>query len=240
VRCLLRLRSGLVGRIIIYVDREDPLAPGQAERLLAMTPDLTLREGDKVTGWGEQTVAREIQVFHDVAGEVDPQSYIAKVDSDIYFLSDRVFKNVLASGSDLYGHPEDYWQPFIYSQGGCYFLKASLARAMTGFDPGVFSAARDLMNDTPRARRGELCGTLPEDAVVYLVARGNTSAISLRPFYEDQGSLAFGSLIHFQGTRDIMLQFAQRYSPAVYPLKKLKAVLKRSWRDLTTAGRVRE
>ena len=86
--------------------------------------DVETFKSDKVTGWGIQTVVNEFKAFDKISNIIKKDDYIAKIDSDILFISDNIFKFVLDSKKLLVG--DGLYNNYSYAQGGCYFLKNSI------------------------------------------------------------------------------------------------------------------
>ena len=190
-----------MGNIYLYIDHDNFLTAVQLKKLNTLKLDFTIRRWNTVTGYGEQTILNELEAFKEVGAEVDPESYIAKVDSDVLFLSDEIFLRVLKSDDLVVGQLEDYWEPFVYVQGGCYFLRSSLAVQLMDFDKDIFSRVLVMMNNPTAKSRNRSINICPEDATIYLIAKDKTSKISFRDFY---GS----SVIHFRD-KNGMLEYAK-------------------------------
>lgn len=202
-----------VGTVYLYVDRDDFFTDSQIALLRRMVPRLVIRKSDhKTTGLGEQAIANQLRAFLRVGEEIGEDDYLAKVDSDILFVSDQVFHDVLRSGDDAVGQVCDYWEPFLFFQGGCYFLKGSVLSEFATFDRSIMPAVLASMNNETARKQGKVFTTYTEDAVVYSFLKTRTDRVVLRSYYGEEHDLydlrnSF-SMIHFQQTRDVMLNHA--------------------------------
>jgi glycosyltransferase involved in cell wall biosynthesis len=113
-----------IGRTHLFIDKEDPLHDRQIEQIKATKLAVEINLHDRVTGWGAHTIINQLKAFRDVASNLKPHDYLAKLDSDILFLNPYVFKKALKANADLVGSRGGS-DLFSYTQGGCYFLRAS-------------------------------------------------------------------------------------------------------------------
>jgi hypothetical protein len=212
LKSLAALRSASLGNVYLYIDKEDFLTEMQMRSLKKLRSDLIVRKREKFSWAGEQTVRVELQVFKDISEEIDPEHYVAKVDSDVLFISDDVFASVLKSGDNLLGHKETWCAPFFFTQGGCYFLKSSFIPQLSDFNKDIFAEVFDKVNnETMKAKNRSVPGC-PEDAVIYSIARSKTDKISFIDFY---GS----SVVHFNERKHEMLDFYKSEKMFVYGAK---------------------
>lgn len=124
LRSLARLNAPYVGSVYLYIDSNDPLTDEQIGELDSIALDTVVVPTSAIKGWGVGMVSIEISAFAEVAGKAQQGDYIAKVDSDIAFVSDRIFEYVLRSGCDLVG--DGPYINYKYAQGGMYFLNARI------------------------------------------------------------------------------------------------------------------
>ena len=217
-----------IGTVYLYVDRDDSFTRVQVDLLHRLIPRLVIRESDnKTTGLGAQAIANEVGVFLDVGKEIEPEDYLAKVDSDILFVSDDVFHDVLQSGDDAFGDICDYWDPFLFFQGGCYFIKGGLLSEFRDFDSSIMPSVLAEMNNEIARQKGRVFATYTEDAVIYSFLKTKTDRIRLTRFYgceQDICDLSKRcSLIHFQQTRHVMERNAGRNAVKVWLRHRLMA-----------------
>lgn len=213
LKSLIRLRSKFIGNIYLYIDKEDFLNEKQLSILNSLNFNFKVRKctGLKgytfINGWVEQALITELQVFKEVSSEIGPQSYIAKADSDIFFISDEIFFQVLKSNCLMVGQMEGYWEPFLFCQGGLYFIKSSLAfQLKDSFNENTcFEVLREMNNETAK-RKNMSWSTLPEDAAVTFLARSLTDKICFKSFFGRYSNHFKGSVIHFKNKKE-MLKF---------------------------------
>jgi hypothetical protein len=168
LKSLARLRLPFLGRIYLYVDKDDFLTPAHADALTALGLDVVAKKSNRVTGWGESAVGVETRAFAELSREINPDDYLAKLDSDVIFISDRTFNEVRASGQDLFGQLVDYWEPALFFQGGCYFIRGALLSEFKNFDMAVLPRTMAaLSNETANARKRFLKDSCPDEAAVF-------------------------------------------------------------------------
>jgi hypothetical protein len=204
LRSLKKLNCNRVGSISLYIDRDDYLDSGKIAELDRLFPGINIAKSRRVTGWGEETVAVETQVFAELAVRVHPESFIAKTDSDIAFRGDRAFSSASELNADLSGLANDRHAPLIYPIGGCYFIKARIAARMQSYSAEVFSETLSLMNNPEaRKRNSESFTNCPEDAAIYVIIKRLGGKVSYIPQFSR-------SIMHFSGQKSEMLRYDQR------------------------------
>jgi hypothetical protein len=88
----------------------------------------------------------ELKAYREIVGRMGAQDYLVKFDSDVLFLSDKIFRFVAMSGaaaigtsaSQLHGHQDQE----DYMQGGCYFIGAKELRTIVNISITKTSLAR--------------------------------------------------------------------------------------------------
>jgi hypothetical protein len=212
LKSLERLNLDSVGNIHLFIDKQDYLSSTHSEALNRLALNLVIHKGEKVWGWGYADVTAEIKSFLQVAAATPSQDYVAKTDSDVLFLSGETFSKVLESGQDAYGHLVNYWEPVIYFQGGCYFIKAALLGEFRSFDMDILPRVLEAMNnETARSRQRFHRDACPEDAAIYHFLKTKTDRIALKEFFGSRRDLydlkkAF-TMIHYNGCREKMTRF---------------------------------
>lgn len=234
LKSLSALRSAFLGNVYLYIDKEDFLTETQARSLKKLSLNPTVRKCNKLSWGGEQTIRTELQAFKDISEEVSPEHYVAKVDSDILFISNDVFARVLKSGDHLLGEKETWCDPFIFTQGGCYFLKSSFIPQLGDFKENIFEEVLKKVNNETMKAKNRSIETCPEDATIYSIAKTKTDKIRFIDFYHT-------SVLHFKTNKDEMIEFyrpdkifkyklnrflSKRLPP---PLKSVIKNLKNAW-----------
>jgi len=77
-------------------------------------------------GWGAEQISNIWRAYAIAANEANDSDIIARIDSDVFFFNDMIFRAVERSDADLIG--DGHFVNFEYTQGGCYFFKASAVR----------------------------------------------------------------------------------------------------------------
>lgn len=187
LRSLERVRGPCLGRIFVGEDPDDPIGGEGKARLKGLGSDIVCACWGKVTGYGVTTVVSELAAFRDVAAQVDKADWIAKVDSDVLFLNDKIFRRVTRMNSDLVGHEELAWRPFAYSQGGCYFLRAAFVPCLDDLDEGAVTREADRLlsrfHDVAAAKDMWKMPQCPEDALIHRLVTARHGRIKLEHYY---------------------------------------------------------
>ena len=212
LRSMERLGSPWVGKVFVFMDCDHPLTEAQVGTLeQEVTRPLAITQTKHAMAWGgPYVIANERIAFDQVAKQVGPDDYIAKVDSDLIFLSDRTLAEVIETGADMLGQP-NLNGCFRYTQGGCYFLKAS-------FVPGLVAQPPEGEIESVARRLGHERANCPEDAVIYSLARRRGGRIRFRSFYLplyklgriSEADRERFSVVHFEGCRREMLNVMAR------------------------------
>jgi len=187
LQSLARVRGTYLGGVFIGMDPDDPISSADRASLEKLGLPVKFGEWGKVTGYGEVTVLSELAAFRDVAARVAEGDWIAKVDSDVLFLSDWIFHHVGQQDRDLIGHKEQAWGTFAYSQGGCYFLRAGFVSklAAVGRDE-VHTAADTLLHefhDVAESKGMWKMPQCPEDALIHRLVDRHGGRIKLVRYY---------------------------------------------------------
>lgn len=211
LKSLQSLNLRCLGNIYIHIDRDDFLTAGQINRLMRLKLRIIIEKSGRIAHCGEELIAAEIKAFLEVGEEINPEDYIAKIDSDILFVSGDIFLRVLESGKDAVGQLCNWWEPFVYFQGGCYFIKGSLIPEFRNFDKSILPAVMALMNNETALKRGRVCCEYCEDAVIFYFIKTKTGSIILKNFYGPKYCI-FSlnrkfSVVHFEGRRDEMIKY---------------------------------
>lgn len=80
----------------------------------------------KSMGWGAKQIGWIWRAYRLAAENAADDDIIARVDSDIFFFNDTIFRAVARSDADLVG--DGHYVNFEFCQGGCYFFRASAVR----------------------------------------------------------------------------------------------------------------
>jgi hypothetical protein len=165
-----------IGNVYLYIDRNDFFTPEQRLLLKKLKLNIKLIKAASVSGWGAETVIVELQAFFKIKREISSDDYLAKVDSDVLFISDNLFKVVLNESALLIGEKEVYWSPCVFTQGGCYFLKGELISNISFLNNKEFfpvlikiltEQTKRALNKVARRRNLVILFSCPEDAAVF-------------------------------------------------------------------------
>jgi hypothetical protein len=133
------LGSPYLKGVSVFVDEGDFFDADQLAALDCLWHSVRVEPWPRITGWGPETVARQVRAFAKVAEGLDPDDYIAKIDSDLLFIDRWIFPLVLRSGVDVVG--DGRYIDFRYFQGGCYFIRRSLVPLLEPYGDGALLKA---------------------------------------------------------------------------------------------------
>ncbi len=117
--------------VIVFSDTDQPLSADQIAALDELIPGIRVINWPKSIGWGPTQIGWIWKAYALAAEGAADDDVIAKVDSDVYFFNDRIFRAVERSPADLIG--DGHFVGFNYCQGGCYFFRASAIREVSAF-----------------------------------------------------------------------------------------------------------
>ena len=113
-------------KVLVFSDEEMPLSAAQIDAIRALVPGIRVVPWPKSMGWGATQIGWIWRAYDLAAEDAADDDIIARVDSDVFFFNDMIFRAVVRSDADFVcdGHHVD----FQYGQGGCYFFRASAVR----------------------------------------------------------------------------------------------------------------
>ena len=123
---LVKHADGIDFRVLIFSDNDQPLSVAQIQVIQTLIPNSEVIPWPKSMGWGEEQIGWIWRAYQRAAEGAADNDYIARIDSDVFFFNDRIFRAVGRSNADLVG--DGHFVNFEYCQGGCYFFKASAVR----------------------------------------------------------------------------------------------------------------
>lgn len=118
--------GGFPFTVQIFNDEEQPLSEPQIALIEALVPGVRVITWPKSMGWGVKQIDSIWKAYAMAALDAADGDFIARIDSDVFFFNDRIFRAVARSDADLIG--DGHYVNFEYCQGGCYFLRASAVR----------------------------------------------------------------------------------------------------------------
>lgn len=130
--------------VIVFSDTDQPLSAEQIAALDELIPGIRVINWPKSMGWGATQIGWIWKAYALAAEGAADDDVIARVDSDVYFFNDRIFRAVERSSADLIG--DGHFVDFKYCQGGCYFFRAKAIRQI-----GAFLAQRSLSDELDAA-----------------------------------------------------------------------------------------
>lgn len=118
--------KGVPFRVFIFSDNEQPLSDAQTAAIESLIPGARVLPWPKSMGWGATQIASIWRAYALVAGDAAADDIIARIDSDVFFFNDTIFRVIARSDADLVG--DGHYVNFRFCQGGCYFFRASAVR----------------------------------------------------------------------------------------------------------------
>ncbi|WP_082879766.1 glycosyltransferase family A protein [Methylomonas methanica] len=119
---LLKFSSNHNFKIYVFNDNEQPLSDAQILSIQNLIPGTKVIPWPKSMGWGANQIKTIWQAYGEVAEHALDNDIVARVDSDVFFFNDIIFRAVAKSDADLIG--DGHYVNFEYTQGGCYFFRA--------------------------------------------------------------------------------------------------------------------
>lgn len=102
------------------------MSAAQIEAIQTLIPGAQVIPWPKSMGWGATQIGSIWRAYNLAASAASDNDVVARVDSDVFFFNDRIFRAVERSDADLIG--DGHYVNFEYTQGGCYFYRASAVR----------------------------------------------------------------------------------------------------------------
>lgn len=118
--------AGHACRVIVFSDTDQPLSEAQIGALVELMPDIVVKPWPKSMGWGAVQIGWIWKAYAVALEGAQDGDVIARIDSDVFFFNDRIFRAVERSDADLVG--DGHYVRLEFAQGGCYFFKASAVR----------------------------------------------------------------------------------------------------------------
>lgn len=118
-------------QVIVFNDSEMPLSAPQIKALEQLIPSIRVISWPKSMGWGEEQIGWIWRAYAIAAETAEDTDIVARVDSDVYFFNDRIFRLAERTDADLLG--DGHYVNFEFCQGGCYFFKAAAIRKINAF-----------------------------------------------------------------------------------------------------------
>lgn len=117
-------------QVLVFSDNEQPLSLAQIDAIVELIPSARVIPWPKSMGWGAAQIESIWRAYRFAAEAAADGDFIGRVDSDVFFFNDTVFRVAARSGADLVG--DGHYVDFEYCQGGCYFFRVSAVRRIVG------------------------------------------------------------------------------------------------------------
>ena len=116
--------------VLVFNDNDMPISQAQADTLRALMPGLRVIPWPKAMGWGAEQIDWIWKAYALAAEGLHDDDIVARVDSDVFFFNDRIFRAVARSDAEFIG--DGHFVDFEYLQGGAYFLRAAAVGKVLG------------------------------------------------------------------------------------------------------------
>jgi hypothetical protein len=114
--------------VLVFGDTDMPLSDAQSEALMALPLSVRVIPWPKSVGWGAEQIGWIWRAYALACEGLSDDDFIARIDSDVFFFNDRIFRAMARSPAEFVG--DGHYVNFQYCQGGAYFLRVSAARAV--------------------------------------------------------------------------------------------------------------
>lgn len=116
--------------VLVFNDNDMPISEAQADVLRALIPGLRVIPWPKSMGWGAEQISWIWKAYALAIEGAHEDDIVARVDSDVFFFNNRIFRAVERSDADFIG--DGHFVDFEYCQGGAYFFRVHAARKVLG------------------------------------------------------------------------------------------------------------
>lgn len=131
VHSLKRQAGDMRYEVLVFNDNDMPITAAQIDALQALLPGLRVIPWPKSMGWGATQIACIWQAYAVAAKGAAASDVVVRVDSDVFFFNNRIFKAVERSDADVVG--DGHFVDFAYCQGGCYFFRVAAVQRVLGY-----------------------------------------------------------------------------------------------------------
>jgi hypothetical protein len=191
-----------IKQIYIYMDKGDPLSIAECEQLRTESqyPISFRLTKYPMSSWGPKVQLSELRAYREIAKQMSAGDFLVKFDSDVLFLSNKIFQFVANSKAASIGthvsklHDSEGQEE--YMQGGCYFIGAKELCAIISIPVASSTFAPTKW------------GEIPEDQFFSSLLR----RCGAKPLYND--FLYFDPVFIASGTEDNQLDAALQAIPS--------------------------
>lgn len=156
LKSLMAIKATCIGSIFVVVDSKGPFSLDQEIALKRICPRLQFLSLGQIDWASIATLHTELRAFSTAARGVDAIDFIAKVDSDILFFSEKKLNEISICQYDFVG--DGHYSDYFYAQGGLYFIRAEKALPLS-----------ETVNDDELNYAIKLCGSVSEDRVMSML-----------------------------------------------------------------------
>ncbi len=182
------------GSIYVYMDGGDLFSRKQKNWIDQKYENIIWRRiGPPFDTWTQHTANLENQVFKSIAEEIDALDYLMQVDSDVFFLDDRVLQRVWEEKYSqalgwMHAPGNNLENPYLFMHGACYFLRGDLLKKLVPANTG-------------KLKQWIGWDKCPDDLALWASIVNNTGAISFIPFLGHTGLMRpHHSMVHARGS----------------------------------------
>lgn len=198
-----------LGSVYIVVDSKSPFSTDQEAHLKRGMQKVEFLHLGPIDWASLDTLRTELKAFGIAASAAQPRDFLAKVDSDVLFFSNRKLLEISLCRSDFIG--DGHYSRYQYAQGGIYFIRRDLARKLA-----------TSVTDHELHAKVRMVHTQAEDQVITALVRERTSSIWLtrvmlfpdefrRTDFERGWVKDEFSALHFVHEKKAMQHYAERF-----------------------------
>ncbi len=120
LKSLEKLKSNFIKNIYLYMDKKAPFSKEQIEKIKKeFTWEIFLRTTKyNSSSAGVKLIINELSAIRDIIKEINKNDYLAKLDSDVLFISEKIFKEVMRGNNGALGQRTDAG---FMEGGSCFF-----------------------------------------------------------------------------------------------------------------------
>lgn len=123
--------SACLGQVVLAEDQKAPFRSAQIDQLKALVPQLHVMPVFDFEWGSPKSTHAELQIFKTICnGLPDPADLLVKVDSDVLFLRNAKWLQLLRSSAPAIG--DGHYLRYRYAQGGLYMIRRQVVQDLLG------------------------------------------------------------------------------------------------------------
>ncbi len=120
-----RLAHPNVGMVHVFFDKANTPTGMEVRRISEAHVDVCIHSTEHQARGGSKMFRTEIEAYKKIADHfTEPGDWLMKCDCDTFWLKPTILDHVLESKASMVGHASINLDMIVWTQGGCYFLRA--------------------------------------------------------------------------------------------------------------------